>query len=342
MKKPTFHQKNKNGSSGIKRRAFLGMGLTGVAGVSFPTIATSNHKAGIPPDPERPRYWSRTERFGEKVALLQKAWEQKNYRMVRALTDSLRNSALQAQAEESSPGTPVLDAAAYAELPLYPSDLITTGEGFGLSLENEFYKVHLSKQTGQIERLILKREHGMEYYSGGQGHGEPAGIDWAHDYTPPTLHYQWHGQLWSRYPVRDVQLKEGTTLYEKNAYSVAPFFPDGGAEDIEALRKKLLTPLVVSAGKLKNSDVVTASGKLARPGDTDGMPVSKKLVWEALQIVKDPQLYTADVSIVDLGLVRDVRVRGEVVTIVLAMPHRGRPLGSYFDYGSNAVHSTLT
>lgn len=54
----------------------------------------------------------------------------------------------------------------------------------------------------------------------------------------------------------------------------------------------------------------------------------------------DPLLYTADVSIVDLGLVRDVRVRGEVVTIVLTTPHRGRPLASYFDYGFNAVHST--
>ena len=32
---------------------------------------------------------------------------------------------------------------------------------------------------GQLERLISKRQHGLELYAGGKGHGEPAGIDWA-------------------------------------------------------------------------------------------------------------------------------------------------------------------
>jgi hypothetical protein len=36
---------------------------------------------------------------------------------------------------------------------------------------------------GQLERLTLKREHGLELFSGGEGHGEPPGIDWAHDYV---------------------------------------------------------------------------------------------------------------------------------------------------------------
>jgi hypothetical protein len=53
-----------------------------------------------------------------------------------------------------------------AELPEYPTDLVTTGEGFGLDIENQFYKASLSRQMGQLERLTLKREHGMELFSG--------------------------------------------------------------------------------------------------------------------------------------------------------------------------------
>ncbi|HEU0139377.1 MAG TPA: hypothetical protein VFQ79_06695, partial [Bryobacteraceae bacterium] len=70
-----------------------------------------------------------------------------------------------------------------AELPDYPTDLRVTGEGFGLDLENEYYRAMLSKQMGQLERLVYKREHGLELFAGGEGHGEPPGIDWAHDYV---------------------------------------------------------------------------------------------------------------------------------------------------------------
>ena len=41
----------------------------------------------------------------------------------------------------------------------------------------------LSRQMGQLERLISRREHGLELYAGGKGHGEPPCIDWAHDYV---------------------------------------------------------------------------------------------------------------------------------------------------------------
>lgn len=70
-----------------------------------------------------------------------------------------------------------------AELPEYPSDLVTDGRGFGLDISNAFFKVGLSQQTWQIERLTLRREHGLELYAGGEGHGEPPGIDWARDYV---------------------------------------------------------------------------------------------------------------------------------------------------------------
>ena len=38
-----------------------------------------------------------------------------------------------------------------AELPEYPSDLLTEGEGFGLNISNAYYKATLSRQTGQLE-----------------------------------------------------------------------------------------------------------------------------------------------------------------------------------------------
>ena len=56
------------------------------------------------------------------------------------------------------------------------------GEGYGLEIASHHYVAHLSRQMGQFERLISRREHGLELYAGGKGHGEPPGIDWAHDY----------------------------------------------------------------------------------------------------------------------------------------------------------------
>jgi hypothetical protein len=62
--------------------------------------------------------------------------------------------------------------------------------------------------------------------------------------------------------------------------------------------------------------------------------VDKRRVWEALRDCKDEQLYTANASVVDLGLIYDVRVRGDVVHVVMAMPDRGRPRYGYFAWGS--------
>ena len=53
-----------------------------------------------------------------------------------------------------------------AELPNYQTDLKVSGEGYGLDIENEYFTAILSKQTGQLARMILKREHGLEIYSG--------------------------------------------------------------------------------------------------------------------------------------------------------------------------------
>lgn len=614
----------------IKRRKFLGMGLFGFVGTTIPslpaiTLATKNKlnntQVGKFINRIEKTYWDRTDRFEEKMNLLQSAWEEKDYRVVRALTNSLRITCMQAQAENEDPGTPLLGSSQYekveslpepwrlwatgwkyyktlsveitgveqkaetvtpmlgypltstptdqfvsrepieillgfpasqvnslsreirvarvengklkevtsqvfdelrrgqewfcklifmaeseknqtflvfygnpdAELPEYPSDLVTTGEGFGLDIENDFFKASLSRQHGQLEKMILKREHGTHLYAGGEGHGEPAGIDWAHDYVTegsfqklrttlwdecpdyevvkgpvctivrrwgfpyspvhplfspsrlnmdieyrfyaglpyfnkssqmtalkdfeaealrddewvftgqsftdrvwigpdgkirmgevdseftdnlwgvgffnndtkdsfiglflehrseglpelrhsgsPMINYRWHGAVWARYPLYAKKIPAGSVLHQKNAYVTLPFTSTDGPGMIEELYRRLKNPLVVKVGNVQKDIAGKESSKrLARSGEMDS-PISKRLLWEALGNVKDPQLYTADISIVDLGLVYDISIRGDLVKVVLAMPHRGRPVGTYFEYGSNAVHRKVS
>ena len=66
-----------------------------------------------------------------------------------------------------------------AELPEPATDLRCRGEGYALEIANHHYVARLSPQMGQLERLISRREHGLELYAGGKGHGEPPTIDWA-------------------------------------------------------------------------------------------------------------------------------------------------------------------
>jgi len=580
----------------------MALGLHGAG----PSAAPTNVPASTPPEASVSLTAAeRTDSFEEKLRLLADAWKRKDYRLARALTHSLRSTVLQTQAEEESPGEPLIAARRFhptaslpepgrtwaqgwryvkfvtldetealahtpepvelllsfpadqvtslarevrvarwvdgtgqevpsqihgevhrgterlgrvlfladsaarqkqtyaifygnpdAELPEYASDLTTRGEGVGLDIENEHFKAALSHQTGQLERLTLKREHGLELFSGGEGHGEPPGIDWAHDYVdagnfqklrislwdtcpdyevirgpvctivrrwgfphspvhpiyspsrlniyveyrfyaglpwfhkfgsmqavkdfeasalrddewvfsgqsftekvwmgsdgklrtgdvdaagqedlwgvgfinreshdafvglflehqadglPPLKHtgvpqlfYRWHGHVWSRYPLPGKHVPAGAVLHQKNAYSVVPFTEPGGAERIEALRRQLTHPLVVSPNDAippSPSTPGTAVGHLARAGETGDSPIPKPLLWAALRDCKDAQLYTADINVVDLGLIHDLRVRGNVVSVVMAMPHRGRPLMGYFTQGSISVHPTFS
>ncbi|MBI1354637.1 MAG: hypothetical protein GC160_09845 [Acidobacteria bacterium] len=373
-----------------------------------------------------------------------------------------------------------------AELPDYPSDLSVTGEGFALEFENEHFRGKLSPQMGQLERLIYKRLHGLELFAGGEGHGEPPGIDWAHDYvtsgnfqklrvtnwptvpdyeivrgplsltvrrwgfpystvhplfsparmnffieyrfyagTPwfvkvgrieavqevelgymrddewvfsgmsftdgvwmgpdgklqigeapkdkandiwatgfintqtedafmalfleheidnfdqlshpgaPLMYYRWHGHVWSRQLYHGQTLPKGAVLHQRNAYLTMPFTEQGGKEMVEGLRHELLHPLVASVSELPTDLTAAApAGRLARRGEAGDNPVSKAVIWQALGECQDEQLYAARPSVVDLGLVYDVRVRGDVVHVIMAMPGRGRPRLGYFGYGS--------
>lgn len=387
-----------------------------------------------------------------------------------------------------------------AELPEYPSDLDTTGEGFGLDISNAYFKASLSHQTGQLERLTLRREHGLELFSGGEGHGEAPGIDWAHDYVDtgffqklrislwdtcpdyevirgplctivrrwgfpyspvhpvysparlkidveyrfysglpwfqkigtmtavqdfraealrddewvfsgqsftdplwmdqngklqignvpgdqqenihgvgffhkdskdsfvslfldhsaeglpelkhtgvPTMYYRWHGSVWSRYPLPLKDVPAGAILRQKNAYISIPFSAADGPPSIEKMRRCMMNPLMIMSNEdaLPNDTnefaaAAQSSSRLARHGETGGSTISKREIWTALKDCKDAQLYNADINVVELGLVYDVRVRGDVVTLVMCMPHRGRTRLGYFIDGSISVHPTLS
>ncbi|MCI0460081.1 MAG: metal-sulfur cluster assembly factor [Gemmataceae bacterium] len=361
-----------------------------------------------------------------------------------------------------------------AERPQYQTDLRVTGEGYGLDVENRHFLARLSRQMGQLERLTLKREHGLELYAGGKGHGEPPTIDWAHDYVdpghfqklrmrnwaaspnwevvrgplcvrvrrwgfphspvhplftpsrihmdvtyvfyagvpyffkqssfdvvkdcaveamrddewvfsgysftdtvwidrqgklhegqapdeglwgvgffhrhsrdafialwlehsasgaegiqhggPPTLHYDGHGQLWSRYPVNRTQLKAGASIRQRNAYLSGPYLQEGAAARIERLRHQLVNPLEVRPEKPPRVAAAPSVGALARPGETADTAPLKPAVWQALGEVRDEQLYKVDANVVDMGYVYDVRIRDGVVEVLVTMPHRGRPV----------------
>lgn len=144
---------------------------------------------------------------------------------------------------------------------------------------------------------------------------------------------------------------EGAVLRQKNAYLTIPFTPTEGKATIETLRRCMLNPLAVSANPTweipKQHSLANSASKqrgptsrLARPGEAGDAPIPKRVIWEALRDCKDAQLYTADINVVDLGLVYDVRIRGDVVTVVMAMPHRGRSRLGYFIDGSISVHPT--
>jgi metal-sulfur cluster biosynthetic enzyme len=369
-----------------------------------------------------------------------------------------------------------------AELPAHTTDLRVRGEDYRIDVENGYYVASLSRQMGQLERLTYKRAHALELFAGGEGHGEPPGIDWAHDYlaadrfqkfrvtnwaacpnyevvrgplcvrvrrwgfphspvhplftpsrmfidvtytfyanTPyflkqgrmemvqnfslnylrddewvfsgysftdslwmgadgqmhegsvppeqqddlwavgfyhrvsrdafialrlehsaegfpgklyhagsPVLDYQGHGQLWSRWAARDDPFfPAGSVLKQRNAYLVLPYARDAGGIPAERYWRTLRHPLVAKAGQFGDITGNALPGRLAKPGEAGDGSISKQAIWEALRDCRDDMLYEIDANVVDMGYVRDVRVSGSTVCVLMTMPHRGRPKYRY-------------
>ena len=76
----------------IKRRKFLGLGLSGFAGFSLPKLFQAQAKAAdekpkakavdVVPTTKETAYWERTDRFEEKMSLLAAAWQKKDFRLI--------------------------------------------------------------------------------------------------------------------------------------------------------------------------------------------------------------------------------------------------------------------
>jgi metal-sulfur cluster biosynthetic enzyme len=112
-----------------------------------------------------------------------------------------------------------------AELPSYASDLATRGQGVALEIENAHYVASLSRQTGQLERLRYKRAHGLELFAGGEGHGEPPHIDWAHDYLADGKFQKFRVTNWET--VRNYEVVRGPvcTLVRRWGFPHSPLHP---------------------------------------------------------------------------------------------------------------------
>ena len=409
-----------------------------------------------------------------------------------ALDGGLRSCRLLLQADTPANGRVrylVLYGNPDAGLPEYPTDLSVSGEEFGLSIASNHFTAHLSPQNGQLQRLQFRRGFGtvpygaqLELNTGGEGHGEPPGIDWGHDYMasgnyqkfrvtgwsrcpnyevirgplcvqvrrwgfprsplhpvftpsrlhmdltytfhaglpwflkesrmdalarfetnvvrddewlfygmpfsdsvwidgegnlhegevpashrndqwgagffrresrdafialwlehrsencaplnhsgPPNLSYYGRGQIWCRAPIQGrTELREGSALFQKNAYFASHFPEENGREIVQDLRRRLLNPLLISEGKLPEVKAA-ANGRLGRPEETGLTPAGaadlalKRSVWDALRQVEDDQLGRIDSNVVDMGYIYDLRVDDGVVRILMTMPHRGRP-----------------
>ena len=151
----------------------------------------------------------------------------------------------------------------------------------------------------------------------------------------PMMFYRWHGHVWSRYPLPGKDVPAGAVLHQKNAYEAIPYSAKEGPKLLEDLRHRLVNPYSASAGELNRAVAANDQpGRLARPGEAGDSPIPKKVLWDALLNCKAQQLYVTDINVVDLGLLYDIRVRGDVVHVVMTMPHRGRPRLGYFTYGS--------
>jgi metal-sulfur cluster biosynthetic enzyme len=167
-------------------------------------------------------------------------------------------------------------------------------------------------------------------------------IDGVQHNASPSLHYESHGQIWSRYPLRKTKLAAGSSLHLRNAYLTSPWPTENAAGQIESLRHQLLHPLQLTAETVPQPSVTKAQGTLARSGETVRTAPLKAAIWNALSQVRDEQLYQAAASIVDLGYVYDVAVRNSTAYVLVTMPHRGRPVYEFLvSAGGGRMHAGI-
>ena len=165
----------------------------------------------------------------------------------------------------------------------------------------------------------------------------------------PSLNYYGRGQIWCRSPLPGpTRFKPGNSLEQRTAYLATRYPVKGGAQIVEGAYQRLAAPLAVGASRLAadlragrrapQASRAEAAPPLARPGELPRALLAsgpgggagraaaalKQKVWDALLEVEDDQLMQVPSNVVDMGYVYGVRVHGDVVHIVMTMPHRGR------------------
>ena len=142
-------------NSPIRRRSFLGLGFLGLTGLSLSSLSSFANRSGnrvvksisrLISDTKEETYWDRTDRFEEKMKLMQTAWERKDFKLVRSLSNSLRITGIQAQMEEDDPGLPLSGSSHFAEVESLPLHWKSWANGW------KYYKVIDIKETISIER----------------------------------------------------------------------------------------------------------------------------------------------------------------------------------------------
>ncbi|NKB69588.1 MAG: DUF59 domain-containing protein [Candidatus Latescibacteria bacterium] len=151
-------------------------------------------------------------------------------------------------------------------------------------------------------------------------------LDITLDHAKPGGHP--HASVWCRPMLRDnARLQSGTRLVQRNAYLLAPYPEEGGAAGLQALRRRLLHPLVATPAPLPTNAAANsaAAHPLARIGERSVDWPRKRVLWEAMREVREDQFNSVEANLVEMGYIYDVRTRGDQVHVLMTMPHRGRP-----------------
>ncbi len=147
-------------SDGIKRRKFLGMSLLGVAGLAMPIgskAAGQNTLENFVKETigSVENVSSQSDSFEDKMKMLQKAWEKKDYRLARALTNSLRISELQAQADHEDFGTPLIGANQFGTVSSLPAAWKNWAKGWTYyKVVNLEEKIDIQRKAEPVEVLL--------------------------------------------------------------------------------------------------------------------------------------------------------------------------------------------
>lgn len=137
----------------------------------------------------------------------------------------------------------------------------------------------------------------------------------------PILHYEGHGQLWSRYPAERTALKTGTRFEQRmrtGCWSGTPTLQLGW--NANGIAGRMLWNSTAAPICLCLRRISASAGQLARPGETAATAELKPAIWDVLREVRDDQLYGVDLTLL-IGYVYDVAPRGGC-HIVVTMPRR--------------------